>query len=95
MCIFDSGLAEIFGIEVDSGERHELSGATGDIQPFYVHQIMMNVGGQEHSIKAGFLKNIARTGYGIVGQKGFFDNFTVTFDLAKEEIELKKSAGPI
>ncbi|MEK7088660.1 MAG: hypothetical protein AAB913_00845 [Patescibacteria group bacterium] len=27
--------------------------------------------------------------YGLVGQKGFFDNFIVKFDLLKEEIDLK------
>jgi len=27
--------------------------------------------------------------YGIVGQKGFFENMVVKFDLLKEEIDLK------
>ena len=33
---------------------------------------------------------IARLGYGVVGQKGFFEIFVVKFDLLKEEIELKQ-----
>ena len=28
--------------------------------------------------------------YGVVGQRGFFEKFTVKFDLKKEEIELKE-----
>ena len=34
--------------------------------------------------------DIALHGHGILGQKGFFDIFTVKFDLGKEEIELKE-----
>ena len=34
--------------------------------------------------------DIANDGYGILGQKGFFDIFSVTFDYQKEEIELKQ-----
>ena len=37
----------------------------------------------------GFSYDIAKHGFGILGQKGFFDKFVVNFDLVKEEIELK------
>ena len=49
----------------------------------------VTVGGWSYDIKAGFLPNIARLGHGVVGQAGFFENFIVKFDHAKEEIELK------
>ena len=29
-------------------------------------------------------------GYGVVGQRGFFDKFVVKFDFLKEEVELKE-----
>jgi len=47
------------------------------------------VGGWTHKIDAGFMPSVGprRMPYGIVGQKGFFDLFTVKFDLLKEEIE--------
>lgn len=38
----------------------------------------------------GFSHDIARRGFGILGQKGFFDIFVVKFDLIKREIELKE-----
>lgn len=50
----------------------------------------LKVGGWPYSVKVGFLPNIARLSYGVVGQKGFFDIFVVKFDLLKEEIELKE-----
>ncbi|MDZ4285288.1 MAG: aspartyl protease family protein [Patescibacteria group bacterium] len=90
MCVFDAQIAEVLGIDVKAGERSELSGATGYVQPFYIYPVSIAVGGWEHTIKVGFLPNIAKTGYGIVGQKGFFDIFIVKFDYRKEEIELKE-----
>ena len=53
-----------------------------------MHPITIKVGGWPYNIKAGFLPNIARMGYGVVGQRGFFDLFIVKFNLQKEEIEL-------
>ena len=55
----------------------------------YFHLLGIKVGGWEYKIKAAFLRKIGPYGYGAVGQKGFFDNFIVKFDLLKEEIELK------
>ena len=37
----------------------------------------------------GFSYDIASHGYGLLGQKGFFENFTVKFDYSKSDIELK------
>ncbi len=89
-CIFDAQIGELLGIDIESGERQEVAGITGVKEPYYVHEVTINVGGQNFYIKAGFLDNIARLGYGVVGQKGFFDTFIVKFDLLKEEIELKE-----
>lgn len=90
-CIFDGGLGEVLGIDVESGKLLEFGGVQAS-QPSraYLHEITISVGGSSHKILAGFSYGIAPSGYGIVGQKGFFDIFTVTFDLAKEEVELKE-----
>jgi len=47
------------------------------------------VGTWSYDVKVGFLPHIAYLGYGILGQKGFFDVFVVKFDFLKGEIELK------
>ncbi|MDO8259932.1 MAG: hypothetical protein Q7T50_00350 [Candidatus Magasanikbacteria bacterium] len=39
-------------------------------------------------MNCGFSYDIAKHGYGVLGQKGFFDLFAVKFDLKKEQIEL-------
>ena len=73
-----------------NGEKQEVWGITGVGERYYVHPVTIKIGGWLYKIKAGFLPNIARLGYGVVGQQGFFDIFVVKFDLLKEEIELKE-----
>ncbi len=91
-CIFDAGIGELLGIDVKNGEKKQVYGVTGaKPENYYVHVITIKVGGWPVKIKAGFLPDlVSRYNYGIVGQRGFFDNFIVKFDLSKEEIELKQ-----
>jgi hypothetical protein len=89
-CIFNAEIGELLGIKITSGIKQSVSGITGVSEPYYVHRVTMKVGGWPFTIDAGFLPNISPMGYGVVGQRGFFDLFIVKFDLAKEEIELKK-----
>ncbi len=88
-CIFDAQICEILGVDVTSGEKSFVGGITGVAKSYYIHEVSIKVGGWLHKIRAGFLPGIARLGYGVVGQKGFFDLFVVKFDLLKEEIELQ------
>jgi len=88
-CIFDAQVGEELGIDIKSGEKSVVSGITGIKEFYYIHTVALTVGGWDYDVKVGFLPNIAHLGYGVVGQRGFFDIFTVKFDLAKEEIELK------
>ena len=88
-CIFPAQIADVLGIDVKSGEKKEVWGVTGVSEDYFVHYVELIVGGWSYDVKVGFLPNIARLGYGILGQKGFFDTFIVKFDLLKSEIELK------
>lgn len=90
ICIFDAQIAEILGINVKDGERHQVAGITCVAEDYYLHLITVGIGGWPYKIKAGFLPNMGKLSYGVVGQKGFFDIFIVKFDLKKEEIELKR-----
>jgi hypothetical protein len=90
MCIFDAQIAEILKINLKSGKGQKVSGITGVAESYYIHPVTITVGGWKYKIEAGFLPEIGKFGYGVVGQKGFFDIFVVKFDLVKEEIELKQ-----
>lgn len=89
-CIFDAEIGEYLGIDVKSGKLESFGGIQekGGAEAF-LHQIVMNIGGWDYKITVGFSYDIAKHGFGILGQKGFFDQFIVKFDLPKEEIELK------
>jgi len=87
--IFPAQIADVLDIDVKSGEKREVWGVTGVGENYYVHSVELVVGGWSYDVKVGFLPNIASLGYGILGQKGFFDIFVVKFDLLKSEIELK------
>lgn len=90
LCIFDAQIGDILDIDIFKGEKREVSGITGVGEFYYLHQVKIKVGGWDYSVKVGFLFNMAQMGYGVVGQKGFFDIFVVKFDLLKGEIELKE-----
>lgn len=90
-CIFDAGIGEALELDVRSGTRLSFGGIqeAGNAEAF-LHEVNIVVGGSRHKIPIGFSYDIANDGYGVLGQKGFFDIFVVKFDLAKEEIELKE-----
>lgn len=90
-CIFDAGIAEALKLEVTSGKRISFSGVqeAGGAEA-YLHDVIILIGGTKHKIPIGFSYDIAKDGYGILGQRGFFDIFSVKFDYQKEKIELKQ-----
>ena len=87
-CFFDAEIADILDIDLNQGEVGEVAGITGVKEKVYFYPVDIKVGGWPFKIKAGFLKNISEFGYGVVGQKGFFNLFIVKFDLNKKEINL-------
>ena len=90
-CILDGAVGEYLGLDVRSGSKEVFGGIQerGGAEAF-LHEITLNVGGWNYTTTVGFSYDIAQHGFGVLGQKGFFDIFVVKFDLIKEEIELKE-----
>lgn len=89
-CIFDAEIGEYLGIDIRSGKREVFGGIQDrDGAEAFLHEVIISVGGWPYKMTVGFSYDIASHGFGVLGQKGFFDIFTVMFDLLKEEIELK------
>ncbi len=89
-CIFDAEVGEYLGSDIKAGQRVEFSGIEdhgGSVA--FLHDISLDIGGWSYKTKIGFSYDISRRGFGVLGQRGFFDIFIVKFDLAKEEIELR------
>ena len=90
VCIFPAEIAEFLDIDLQSGTKEEVAGiVAGQKRPYYLHEIMLSVGGWENKIIAGFMPEISRLGYSVLGQNGFFTNFIVKFDYSKGEIDIK------
>ncbi|MDO8728383.1 MAG: retropepsin-like aspartic protease [bacterium] len=92
ICLFDQSVGEAIGIDVKMGKVRELFGVGGKASLYYLHPVTIKVGKWEFKIEAGFMPDVSGKvmPYGIVGQKGFFENFIVKFNLSKGEIELKQ-----
>ena len=89
-CIFDAGIGEYLGLNIKSGTEIQFGGiqSLGGAKA-YVHQVSIEIGGHQFKADVGFSYDISKNGYGILGQKGFFDKFVVKFDLQKEDLEIK------
>jgi len=89
-CIFDAQIGEYLGLTIRRGTEVKFGGIQNmGFARAYLHKISIEIGGHEFRIEAGFSYDTSKDGYGILGQKGFFNLFSIKFDLAKEEIELK------
>jgi len=90
-CIFDAEIGEYLGIDIQSGLKEMFGGIQELGNAFaYLHKLDLNIGGWDYKTIIGFSYDIAKHGFGILGQKGFFNIFIVKFDYKKEQIELKE-----
>jgi hypothetical protein len=92
MCLFDAEIGKLIGIDIERGKKREVFGVGGKASFYFLCPVQIEVGGWTYEIEAGFMPEVSGRvmPYGLVGQRGFFDNFIVKFDLLKEEIELKR-----
>ena len=90
--VFSAEVAEALGIDLRQGQEGVLGGVVaGRTEPYYVHKLTLSVGGRHSdNVPIAFMPNLTRLGHGLLGQYGFFDLYTVKFDLTKGEVELKE-----
>lgn len=89
-CIFDAEIGEALGLDITSGAVERFSGVQdAEASLAYLHTIAISVGGKKVQIPALFSYGIAKSGYGILGQKGFFSSFTIKFDYQNKEIDIR------
>lgn len=88
-CIFDAHIGDYLGIEVRSGEKEAFGGVQeAGLATAYFHEVGVTIGDWEYKTNIGFSYDIAKYGYGILGQKGFFSLFKITFNYGAGEMEL-------
>lgn len=89
-CIFHASIGELLGITIEDGIPLTFFGTSGQPQKAYFHTISFKIGGNLHTCKVGFSRDMEKLAYGLLGQDGFFDTWNVKFEYQKENIELKK-----
>jgi hypothetical protein len=88
-CLSPSEFGEQIGLSIENNSWSDIYGIGGAPIRFYFHNIVFIVGGWEKKCRMGFSADL-ELDYIILGQKGFFDIYTVRFNYRGEEIELKE-----
>jgi len=86
--IFNAEIGELLGINIPFGKKMKFSGIAGEPFEVYLHNLTLDVGGWQYKIMAGFSYEISPYGFGILGQRGFFDLFRVKFIFSKGIVEI-------
>ncbi len=92
ICVVDASFGIYLDIPITQGKQTTIVGVTSQEQkPIYLHKVTITVGGRKYTTNIGFMPDY-QDRHGIVGQKGFFSLFSVTFDYNKEEIKIKEKS---
>lgn len=87
-CLFHGVIGEQLGLNVKKGKQLGFYGTSGRSQIAYFHEITFTIQGKEITSTVGFSYGIESLSVGLLGQNGFFDKFTIRFDLKNKIIEL-------
>lgn len=87
-CLFHREIGEIIGLDIEKGKYHPSSGVKGDFDA-YIHPVKIQINQRILSIEVSFGDYSKRSFAGLLGQKGFFDNFDVIFKKRKNEFEIR------
>jgi len=85
-CIFDAGLLDI--LKLPLGSQTKFFGAGKEPLRGFKSKVNLTIAGEDFKTEVLFSPDLGRHSYGILGQKGFFDNFKVCFDKSRNQIEI-------
>lgn len=78
-CYFHASIGRAIGLKIENGVKGDLSGIVqGAAIKVYYHDVGLYVGTDRVRVRAGFSDDVSVAG--ILGRRGFFDNFIITFD---------------
>jgi hypothetical protein len=89
-CIFSGDFGELLGMDVKSGERYQFTGVGGKPLTGYIHRIGITVAPLPTiNVDAVFSYELNDQNVGILGQRCFFDHYSVNFRYKQGEIVIK------
>ena len=86
-CAFPLSFARIIGLDTLKLPSSTTMGVGGNSTTFYAN-VQFDVGPLVLSAYCGFTSGLDQVGFGLLGQQGFFDKFTITFDRANHLFDL-------
>jgi hypothetical protein len=87
-CMFHTSIANLLGIDVKSGRPKTHFGIAGQSIDSYMHTIQLQVQGFNERIELEAAFTDANQA-SLIGQRGFFDNYRVTFEKYRGRFEIK------
>lgn len=88
LCLFHSDIARMLGIAIEAGPQLAFQGISGVRETAYLHRIDLVVRGLNAiSLDVGFTNSMS-VGTGLLGQRGFFEQFQVCFHLDQKSFEI-------
>lgn len=87
-CIFHAQIGEAVGFDIKAGRQEETYGVDGKSSAIYFHDILIYMPGGQITIDGAFSYDMPVPA--ILGMRGFFDNFKVTFDPTGQLCEVER-----
>jgi hypothetical protein len=86
-CLFHADIARRLGLVLTSGARQWTNGI-GGLEETWLHDVMLHLPGGPVRVTAGFKDNLSVAG--LLGMRGFFEHFNVSFDSGLKECTLER-----
>ena len=88
VCLFHSDIGRMLGIEIETAPQLSFQGISGAREVAYLHRVGLAVRGLNAiTLDVGFTNSMA-AGTGLLGQRGFFEQFSINFQLSENFFEV-------
>lgn len=88
VCLFHSDIGRMLAIEIEAAPELAFQGVSGVREVAYLHRVELVVRGLNSiPLDVGFTNSMA-AGTGLLGQRGFFEQFQINFDLGQGFFEV-------
>jgi hypothetical protein len=88
VCLFHSDIGRMLGIDIEAAPELAFQGVSGVREVAYLHRVDLVVRGLSSiTLDVGFTNSLA-VGTGLLGQRGFFEQFQINFQLNEKWFEV-------
>ena len=94
VCLFHSDIGRMLGIEIKAAPELAFQGVSGVREVAYIHRVDLVVRGLSSiALDVGFTNSMA-AGTGLLGQRGFFEQFQIDFQLDRKSFDVNPVGTP-